>query len=45
MAQQVKDLVLSPLWLKSLLWHAFNPWPEKVHGRGWGKKKMTSFMI
>ena len=27
MAQQIKDLELSLLWLGSLLWHWFNPWP------------------
>ena len=25
-AQQVKDLALLLLWLRSLLWHEFNPW-------------------
>ena len=25
----VKDLVLSLLWLRSLLWRGFNPWPRK----------------
>lgn len=24
-----KDPVLSLLWLKSLLWYKFDPWPEK----------------
>ena len=28
-AQQIKDLVLSLLWLRSLLWHRFDPWPRK----------------
>jgi len=27
-AQQVKDLALSLLWLRSLLWHRLNPWPR-----------------
>ena len=27
MAQQVKDPALSLLWLRSLLWRGFNPWP------------------
>ena len=27
MAQQVKDWVLSLLWLESQLWREFNPWP------------------
>ena len=26
--QWVKDLVLSLLWLRSLLWHGFDPWPR-----------------
>ena len=26
-AQRVKDLVLSLLWLRSLVWHGFDPWP------------------
>ena len=28
MAQQVKDLVLSLLWLRLLLWLGFDPWPQ-----------------
>ena len=28
-AQQVKDEALSLLWLRSLLWYPFNPWPQK----------------
>ena len=31
MAQQVKDLVLSLQWLRSLLWHGFSPWPGNFH--------------
>ena len=27
MAQWIKDPALSLLWLGSLLWHRFNPWP------------------
>ena len=30
-AQQVKDLALSLLWLRSLLWHWFNPLPRNFH--------------
>ena len=26
----VKDLALSLLWLGSLLWHEFSPWPRNV---------------
>ena len=29
--QQVKDLALSLLWLGSLLWHGFIPWPRNFH--------------
>ena len=29
-AQWVKDLVLSLLWLRSLHWHGFYPWPRNV---------------
>ena len=31
MAQQVKDPALSLQWLRSLLWHRFNPWPRNFH--------------
>ena len=31
MLEQVKDPVLSPQWLKSLLWPGFNPWPGNFH--------------
>ena len=31
MAQWVKDLALSLLWLGSLLWHKFDPWPWNLH--------------
>ena len=34
-AQQVKDPALSLLWLRSLLWHRFDP----CQGPGWGEKK------
>ena len=27
----VKDLVLSLLWLGSLLWHGFDPWPMNLY--------------
>ena len=29
--QQVKDPVLSLLWLVSPLWHGFDPWPRNFH--------------
>ena len=31
MTQQVRDLALSRLWLGSLLWHKFDPWPRNFH--------------
>ena len=31
MAQRVKDLVLSLLWLRSLLGRGFDPWPRNFH--------------
>ena len=31
MVQQVKDLALPLLWLRSLLWHRFGSWPGNVH--------------
>ena len=31
MAQQVKDGALSLLWLGSLLWHRFDPWPRNFN--------------
>ena len=38
--QQVKDLVLSLLWLRSKLWHRFDPWPWNFHMPwAWQKKK------
>ena len=30
-AQQVKDLVVSPLWLWLQLWYGFAPWPGNFH--------------
>ena len=39
-AQWVKDLVLSLLWLKSLLRHGFEPWPGNFcMPQAWPKKK------
>ena len=31
MPQQAKDPVLSMLWLESLLWLRFDPWPGNFH--------------
>ena len=30
MAEWVKDLVLSPLWLCLQLWRSFSPWPRAL---------------
>ena len=40
-AQQVKDLGLSLLWLRSLLWHGFDPWLSNFHMNGAQHKKQT----
>ena len=42
-AQWVKDLALSLLWLWLLLWHKFSPWPGNFHMSWAGLKK--SFFI
>ena len=40
MAYQVKDPVLSLLWLRPLLWCGFDPWPGNFRMlRAWLKKK------
>ena len=40
MAQWVKNMVLSPLWLWLQLWLGFNSWPGSFHMQVWpGKKK------
>ena len=40
MAQGVKDLVLSLLWLGSLLWHAFNLLAQELpHATGAAKRR------
>ena len=31
MVQWVEDLVLSLHWLRSILWHGFDPWPGNFH--------------
>ena len=39
-AQCVKDLALSLVWLKSLLWYGFYPWLRNFHiPQTWPKKK------
>ena len=41
MAQQVKDLALSLLWLMSLLWYRFDLWPwELLHASAEAKNKI-----
>ena len=38
--QWVKDPMLSLQWLRSLLWHRFNPWPANFHMPwGWPKER------
>ena len=38
-ARWVKNLVWSVLWLRSLLWRGFDPWPRNFHILGtWPKK-------
>ena len=45
MAQQVKDLALSLLWFKSLLWRKFNPWPRNIHmPQVWPKTKQSMIL-
>ena len=39
MVKQVKDMVLSLLWLRLLLWHRFDPWPRNFHMPGELPKK------
>ena len=39
-AQWFKDLALSLLWLRSLLWHRVDPWPGNFYmPQVWPKKK------
>ena len=39
MAPWVKDPGLSLLWLRSLLWHGFDPWPGTSHATCAAKKE------
>lgn len=42
MTQWVKDSALLLLWLMSLLWHKFYPWPqEHQHAMGTTKKNLN----
>lgn len=38
--QQVKDSVLSPQWLRLLLWRRFNSWPRNFHIQARPKNKL-----
>ena len=43
-AQGVKDLVVSLLWLRSLLWYVFDRWPRNFPMPWvWPKKKKKCF--
>ena len=43
-AQQAKDLALSLLQLRSLLWHRFHPWPRNFPRlQGWKTKQNPDF--
>ena len=40
MVRQVKDLALSLLWIRLLLWPEFDPWPKNFHVlQVWPKQK------
>ena len=39
--RQVKDLTLSLLWLRLLLWHRFDSWPKLLHDTVQTKKKKS----
>ena len=43
-AQQVKDLVLSLVWLWLLLWHRLGPWPTGTFTYLSVAKKRITFM-
>lgn len=44
--QQVKDPVLPPQWLGSLLWPAFTPWPRNFHiPWAWQKKIFLNWSL
>lgn len=46
MAQHVKDLALSLLWLEWLLWQGFNPWPRNFcTPQVWSKKPHISIAL
>ena len=45
LAQWVKDQALSLLWLRSVLWHWFDPWPRNHMLRVWPKRKKMYFVF
>ena len=46
MAQQVKDLTLSLLWLRVLLWCGFSLWPWNFHMLwAWPKKAIPLSVV
>ena len=46
MVQWVKDLGLSLLWLRSLLWHGFDYWPgDCCMLQEWPKKKKSYSLL
>ena len=42
MTQGVKYPALSLLWLRSLVWTGFDPWPWNLHNMHMAKKKKKS---
>ena len=45
MVQQIKDMVLSLLWLRSLLWHGYNSWPRNFCMPWCGQKKCGVLLL
>ena len=46
MAQWVKDMVLSLLWLKSKLWQGFDPWRGNFYmPQVWPKKAVIIIIV
>ena len=46
MVQWVKDPALSLLWLGSMLWLGFDPWPGNLHMPwAWPKKKKKKELL
>ena len=40
-AQWIKDLAFSLLWLRWLQWCGFDPWPGNFHSQRWGGAKKS----